>query len=82
MTPLHCASQIGDLEIVKHLLERGANIEAQDQDGVTPLHCASYIGHLEIVKHLLERGANTSTLGIKKWSARNCQASVGKRSQH
>ena len=70
------------LEIVKHLLEREANIEAQDQLGLTPLHCASYIGHLEIVKHLLERGANTSTLGIKKWSARNCQASVGKRSQH
>ena len=58
VTPLHCASQIGDLEIVKHLLERGANIEAQDQHGGTPLHWASRNGHLEIVKHLLENRAN------------------------
>ena len=46
------------LEIVKDLIEKGANIEAKDQDGLSALHWASEYGHLEIVKHLLEKGAN------------------------
>jgi ankyrin repeat protein len=46
------------LEIVQHLLDSGANIEAEDEDRRTALHWASGEGHLEIVQHLLKSGAN------------------------
>ena len=47
------ASQNGHLEIVKLLIEKGANINAQDDDDWTALMDASRKGHLEIVKLLI-----------------------------
>ena len=43
------------LEVVKFLLEKGANIHAQDDYA---LRSATENHHLEIVKFLLEKGAN------------------------
>ena len=40
-TPLHCAACFGQYEVVKWLLENGANINALDQYRHTPLHLAS-----------------------------------------
>ena len=40
------------------LLEAGANLEAQNEDGATPLHLAAYDGTLAVVTALLEAGAN------------------------
>ena len=40
------------------MLERGADPNAKDDDGLTPLHDAALWGHVEIVKILLERGAD------------------------
>ena len=50
----------GHLEIVKLLLERGANVNEKDIFCFTPLFCASINNHLEIVKVLLEYGANVN----------------------
>jgi ankyrin repeat protein len=47
-------------EIVRMLIERGANVSAQDKDGRTPLHLASQAGQLEIAQMLIERGADVS----------------------
>jgi len=47
-----------DLERVKYLVEKGANIESKDNFGCTPLHRASWGGNLDIVKYLVEKGAN------------------------
>ena len=55
---MHNAAQEGHVEIVKILLERGANPNAEDDAGRTPLHDAAFKGHVEIVKLLLERGAD------------------------
>ena len=44
----------GKLEIVKFLVENGANINSQ----ISPLITASKHGHLEIVKYLLDQGIN------------------------
>ena len=37
-TPLHVASGYGKLEIVRLLLDHGANVDAMDAVGQTPLH--------------------------------------------
>lgn len=47
------ASSHGKLEIVKLLLEAGADINIQDDDGSTSLMCASEHGHISVVKFLL-----------------------------
>jgi ankyrin repeat protein len=55
--PLSIAAGLGKLEIVKLLLEKGANVNATDLLGQTPLMIAAKEGHLEIVKLLLAKGA-------------------------
>jgi ankyrin repeat protein len=49
------ASKYGHLEVVKFLVEKGANIHA---DNNLALRCASKYGHLEIVKFLVKNGAD------------------------
>lgn len=43
----------GRLDMVQMLLEAGADINIQDEDGSTALMCAAEHGHAEIVKHFL-----------------------------
>ncbi len=54
------ASGNGFTEIVKMLLEKGANVNAQDKTviGLTPLMIAADEGHSETVKMLLDKGAD------------------------
>lgn len=60
-TPLHDAAIQGNTEIVKLLLEAGANVNAQDKEDLyTPLHDAARMNHSEIVRLLLACGADTS----------------------
>ena len=44
--------------MVKYLVEKGANLEAQDQFNKTPLYLACYNNNIDIVKYLVEKGAN------------------------
>ncbi|QRM15421.1 ankyrin repeat protein [Mudlarkpox virus] len=48
----------GDLSMAKLLLERGANIEAKDDNGYTVLFNAAKKGKTHLVKFLLEHGAD------------------------
>ena len=57
-TPLLYAAREGHLEVVKMLVEAGAQIEKADADGVTPLLMAVLNGQLPVANWLLERGAN------------------------
>ncbi|KAF5701323.1 Pfs NACHT ankyrin domain-containing protein [Fusarium mundagurra] len=48
----------GNTEVVKVLLEKGADAGAADKDRTTPLYRAVQNGYSEIVKMLLEKGAD------------------------
>ncbi|CAF4384462.1 unnamed protein product, partial [Rotaria sp. Silwood2] len=58
-TPLFCAVKEGRTDIVKYLLDRGANPRVQNHYGVSALWIASRKGMLQIVELLLNAGAET-----------------------
>ena len=60
-TLLHLISHEGHIEIGQRLLDRGADINAQERDGWTPLYIAVICGQLEFARMLLERGAAVHT---------------------
>ena len=58
ITPLHEAADLGHTECCAVLLEKGAPLDAQMQDGQTPLHVAAFNGHVATVELLLENRAD------------------------
>ncbi|KAM0530870.1 hypothetical protein ACHAQF_008805 [Verticillium nonalfalfae] len=58
--PLTVACLVGDPEIVRLLIEKGAEIEAQDENGVTALQGATDWGRLKAVEVMLAHGADHS----------------------
>ena len=58
MPPLYHAVNNGNLEIVKLLVENGADVNVKNVVGQTPLHEAARCGYFEIVKYLIDKGAD------------------------
>ena len=58
LTPLEFAARQGCAECIPVLVEKGADINATDQDGITPLLSAMINGHYDAASVLLEKGAN------------------------
>jgi ankyrin repeat protein len=54
---LPIALWLGDVQRVKKLLDKGANIEEKGSFGRTPLMRASYNGHTQVAKLLIQSGA-------------------------
>lgn len=48
----------GKLEVIRWLIQRGANLEAKDDYGETALYWACFFGKAAVVELLLEKGAN------------------------
>jgi ankyrin repeat protein len=73
-TPLSYAARAGDLEMTRLLLERGANVELADGNGMTPLIDAivnasifranreGHSDHLRVAELLLDAGANVNAM--------------------
>lgn len=59
-TALHIASLAGQEEVVKVLIQLGANVNVQSQNGFTPLYMAAQENHDAVVSFLLASGANQS----------------------
>ncbi|KLU81030.1 hypothetical protein MAPG_00125 [Magnaporthiopsis poae ATCC 64411] len=66
MASLAAASSAGHSNIVKMLLERGADVNAQDSEYDNALQAASSAGHGEIVKMLLEKGADVKAEDVDR----------------
>jgi ankyrin repeat protein len=49
-TPLHVASELGNMDLVQLLLDSGANVTVTNANGQTPLHLACAKGHTDVVK--------------------------------
>ena len=60
-TALHFAALQGQLPIIEILLDRGAELEARDDEfNATPIGWANEKGHMAVVRFLSERGALVS----------------------
>lgn len=60
LTPLTYAVRKGDLEVVKCLIEHGADIDKKDDTyELPPIIWAAWYGRDKVAKYLLEKGANT-----------------------
>src|SRR5262245_65552 len=55
---LHLAASKGRLNIVKKLVELGADVNLYAEVGGSPLDEAASEGHLAVVKYLIEHGAS------------------------
>jgi Ankyrin repeats (3 copies) len=68
-TALHDASVNDHLEVVKLLLQRGADVRVVNQFGDTALHEASRWGHLEVVRLLLDNQADLAITNQHGWTS-------------
>ena len=64
-TCLHAAAGSGQLDMCRMLLEKGAQMNAKESDGMTPLHYACHRDHIEIVRLWCDRGSNIEAINIK-----------------
>nr|XP_056701707.1 protein phosphatase 1 regulatory subunit 12A isoform X2 [Euleptes europaea] len=70
-----CSS--GDAEEVLRLLERGADINYANVDGLTALHQACIDDNVDMVKFLVENGANINQPDNEGWIPLHAAASCG-----
>ena len=61
-TPLHFATNYGQLEIVELLISKGADVNAKDHVSITPLHLVPIFHNhqLKIAGLLIAKGANVN----------------------
>jgi hypothetical protein len=60
ITPLNQAAGVGNLDLIRVLIERGANIHAGDGRGPRPLLQATLSGDVACMRFLIEKGADVN----------------------
>uniref|UniRef100_A0A182NI17 Sex-determining protein fem-1 n=1 Tax=Anopheles dirus TaxID=7168 RepID=A0A182NI17_9DIPT len=63
-TALWVAASLGRLNIVKMLLQHGAQIDRCTKKGSTPLRAACYEGRLDVIQYLVDHGADVCTANV------------------
>lgn len=64
-TPLILSSIFGQTKAAKVLIEKGAIINIQNNDGTTALHAAAFFGWPKTVKLLLDNEANVNATNVR-----------------
>jgi len=68
MTPILAAASGGHANILRLLLEYGADVDSRNKYGETPLHGASWNGKLDAGQHLVEYGADINARNEDDWT--------------
>nr|XP_033793905.1 NF-kappa-B inhibitor epsilon isoform X2 [Geotrypetes seraphini] len=77
-SPLHLAVYLDQAEVVKALVQKGVNVELQDQNGDTPLHIACEWDHLHCAQILLQEDEPENSfliqqnLQLQNWKGLAC----------
>src|SRR5450759_4014549 len=74
---LLAAAKSGDIEKVRELLDRGADVNSKGPLGMTPLHAAAMVGHTEAAALLLDRGCDVNSKGPLGMTPLHAAAMVG-----
>jgi len=53
-----------DLQAMISLLENGADVEAENVDGLRPIHYSVRTGHVELVELMINHGANVHAADV------------------
>jgi ankyrin repeat protein len=78
-TPLHATLvEGGHVEVSELLIERGADVNALNEDKSIPLHFASQFGHLDVAKRLLAHGASVNSKTNVGWTPLHSAAYLGR----
>lgn len=70
-TPLMRAAQVGDMAIARILLDHGAAVNAQDDEGMTAFMFAVKRGNTPLMRLLLDKGASLNARtaeGVTAWT--------------
>lgn len=61
-TPLHWAAYSGNVDVVRFLLDKGAEVDAKNVRGLTPLAFTAVQGRIEAAGLLIERGLTLTSV--------------------
>jgi Ankyrin repeats (3 copies) len=61
-TALHAAAEHSELEVMQHLVSRGADVNARGRWGMTPLHIAAFHADVAVMEYLISCGADVNVI--------------------
>ncbi|GFS44601.1 ankyrin-3 [Nephila pilipes] len=65
---LHEAALRGSLEIIKYLVDNGADVNTKNHAGAKPVHIAAAKGYKDIVEYFLSSDIKVDDLGLNGWT--------------
>lgn len=70
-TPLHIAAGLGQVDVVRDLIAKGANVNeiCTGDNDVTALHSASAYGNIDVINELIKSGSNINAIDKEGRSA-------------
>ena len=63
-TLLHLVAGLGEIDLVRFFLDRGADPNVTNKDGDTPLHVACLAGKPDVVSYLIKKKADLNVKGV------------------
>jgi len=76
-TPLQVATEGKHFDVVKRLLELGADLNTKRNDGWSPLYTAAYYGEYETVVYLCSKGADVNSTNAEGWTPLHAASAEG-----